>query len=183
MKSSRFPILLIAVLLGLLALLATLQYRWLGQISDGERVRLQNRLQMDTQRFAEDFNREMQSAYVNFQIPIEDWREKNWNQFKQGYDFWRERATYPDLIKDFYFVELESVSVWHFNRENKSFEAAEWTETLNRLKPKFAAQENFQTVAEEIPALLMPVHEAEAKLKQIDILTPKAGIETMPSVE
>jgi signal transduction histidine kinase len=157
---------LIAILLGLLTLLATLQYRWLGQISDGERVRLQNRLQADTRRFAEDFNREMQSAYLNFQLPVEDWRGKNWNEFSQRYDFWRERAAYPNLIRDFYFVELESRAVWRFNRENKSFETAEWTENLNRLKPKFAAEENFESVDEEIPALLMAVHDGEEKIKQ-----------------
>lgn len=189
MKSSRFPILLIAVLLALLALLATLQYRWLGQISEGERVRLQNRLQTDTQRFAEDFNREMQSAYLNLQIPVEDWREKNWNEFNQRYDFWRNRATYPDLIRDFYFIELESEKVWHFNRENKSFAPAEWTENLNRLKPKFAAEGNFQPVAEEIPALLMPVREGEAetekeeKIKQIAVSPSKSNFEALHLVE
>ena len=183
MKSSRFPILLIAILLGLLALLATLQYRWLGQISDGERVRLQNRLQADTQRFADDFNREMQSAYLNFQIPVEDWREKNWNEFNQRYEFWRARAAYPNLIKDFYFVELESGAAWHFSRENKFFERVEWTENLDRLKPRFAAEENLQSVVEEIPALLMAVHEAEPKLEQIDLLTTKRGLETLPSME
>ena len=45
-----------------------LQYRWLGQISDAERDRLQSRLRDDTNRFAEDFNREIQSVYFNFQI-------------------------------------------------------------------------------------------------------------------
>src|SRR5687768_4039399 len=189
MKSSRFPILLIAVLLGLLALLAALQYRWLGQISDGERVRLQNRLQADTQRFAEDFNREMQSAYFNFQLPVEDWREKSWNEFSQRYDFWRERAAYPHLVKDFYFVELESQAAWHYNRENKSFERAGWTENLHRLKSKFAAEENFESVAEEIPALLMPVQEGEEKfkqeekIKQIVISPSKSDLEVLQSTE
>ncbi|MGI8638514.1 MAG: hypothetical protein ACR2MG_00955, partial [Pyrinomonadaceae bacterium] len=67
MKRSRFTILLVISLLGLLCLLATLQYQWLGQISQSERERLERNLQTDTQRFAEDFNREMQTAYFNFQ--------------------------------------------------------------------------------------------------------------------
>ncbi|MGI8639886.1 MAG: hypothetical protein ACR2MG_08015, partial [Pyrinomonadaceae bacterium] len=67
MKRSWLTILLVIGLLGLLGLLATLQYQWLGQISQSERERLERNLQTDTQRFAEDFNREMQTAYFNFQ--------------------------------------------------------------------------------------------------------------------
>ena len=101
MHRSWFPITLVILLLGLLALLATLQYRWLGQISDGERERLQNRLQIDTRRFAEDFNREIQNAYFNFQLTSEVWRDKNWNAFNQRVDFWRGKTAYPNLIKNF----------------------------------------------------------------------------------
>ena len=58
MKRSRFQILLVIGLLGLLGVLAALQYVWLGQISDAEKDRMTKRLQTDTARFAEDFNRE-----------------------------------------------------------------------------------------------------------------------------
>lgn len=183
MRHSWFSVLVILVLLALLALMATLQYRWLGQISDGERVRLESRLQADTQRFAEDFNREMQSAYLNFQIPVEDWREKNWNEFAQRYDFWRERAAYPHLIRDFYFVELESAAVRRFDRENRIFAPSDWSESLLRLKPLLAVDGDFQSVAPEIPALLMPVHEVGTELKQIKILPSKVETETVSPIE
>ena len=167
----RFPILLVAALLLLLGVLAFLQYRWLGQISDGERERLRRNLQSDTQRFADDFNREMQNAYFNFQIDAKAWREKNWSEFNERYKFWREKTAYPDLIKNFYFVELESQTVLRFNKGNQAFEAAQWTENLNKLKPKFTAEEHFQPVAEEIPALLMPVHEIEKRFDRILVRT------------
>src|SRR5688572_11736136 len=99
MKRSWFPILVVAGLLGLLGLLATLQYRWLGQISDGERERLQRLVQSETQRFAEDFNREIRTAYFSFQMPGGVWREKNWNEFNQRLSIWRERTAYPNLIQ------------------------------------------------------------------------------------
>ncbi len=117
MKGSLFTILLAVGLLGLLVLLATLQYQWLGQISQAERERLERNLQTDTVRFAEDFNREMQNAYFNFQIDAKNWREKSWREFNERYKFWREKTAYSDLIKDFYFVELESGQLLRFNKE------------------------------------------------------------------
>src|SRR5206468_11894465 len=48
-----------AALLGLIALLATLQYRWLGRISDAERERMRASLNARASEFAQDFDREL----------------------------------------------------------------------------------------------------------------------------
>ncbi|HMS39023.1 MAG TPA: HAMP domain-containing sensor histidine kinase [Pyrinomonadaceae bacterium] len=173
MKSSRFTIILVAVLLTLLGVLAYLQYAWLGQISDGERERLQRNLQMDTQRFAEEFNREIQNAYFNFLVDGKVFSEKNWSEFNERYDFWREKATYPELIKEFYFVETESGAILRFNKENRLFESANWTENLNKLKPKLSQDESLRPIAEEVPALLMPVREMTEKLDRILVRKPQ----------
>jgi hypothetical protein len=50
-------------LIVLLALLAVLQYRWLGQVSAGERELMQASLRISADRFREDFNREFNRAY------------------------------------------------------------------------------------------------------------------------
>lgn len=161
MKRSWFSILTVAILLGLLVLLAALQYKWLGQISDREREHLAMRLDGDTHRFAEDFNREIQNAYFNFQLPSDGWREQKWDEFNERYKFWRERTDYRDLIKDFYFVELgKEQKLSRYDRGKGVFENAEWTDELNRLKPNFA-EDKIEPIFEEIPALLMPVHDEE----------------------
>ncbi len=183
MKRPWFPITLVILLLGLLALLATLQYRWLGQISDGERTRLQNHLQIDTRRFAEDFNREIQNAYFNFQLSSEVWRDKNWNEFNQRLDFWRGKTAYPNLIKNFYFLELGGENLLRYDNQNKTFQAADWTANLINLKPKITDEKNFQPITEEIPALLMPVHAAEDKISRvINIRTAELEQEDISSV-
>ena len=175
MTRSWFPILVVAGLLGLLAVLATLQYRWLGQISDGERERMKARLETDTRRFAEDFNREIQSAYFSFQMPSEAWREKNWNEFNQRVAIWRERAAHPNLISDFYFVEAgEAQNLSHFNREKGAFEPTQWTDELNNLKPKLAAL-GAETVDAENLALLMPIFDTDAPVDRIFIRTERPG--------
>ncbi len=56
----------IMAVVALLVLLATLQYRWIGQLSSAERERLQNDLHAAAERFADEFNRETGRA---MQIP------------------------------------------------------------------------------------------------------------------
>jgi len=181
MRRSWSPILLVAVLLGLLALLATLQYQWLGQISRAESDRLERNLQTDTNRFAEDFNREIQNAYFNFQLPADIWRAQNWAEFNARYKFWREKTQYPDLIKDFYFVELAaSQNISRYNREKGAFEIAEWTDALNKAKPNFTDEKYFNPIAEDLPALLMPVHVEEETGKRIMIRTRTPTVSPLP---
>lgn len=171
MKSSRFPILLIAVLLLLLGLLAFLQYRWLGQISNGERERLSRVIKSDTERFADDFNSEIQNAYFNFQMNAKIWREKNWKEFNERYDFYKQKTKYPDLVKDFYFVELgENPTLFRYQKEAKDFSGEQWNDELNKLKP-LLDEEHSATINEEIPALLMPVYEEPEKVEQILVRT------------
>ena len=171
MKSSRFPILIIGVLFALLSLLAFLQYRWLGQISDGERERLTRTVKADTERFAEDFNREIQNAYFNFQMNADVWREKNWNEFNERYDFYKEKTAYPDLIKDFYFVEAgENPTLLKYQFEKKEFLNAEWNAELNKLKPVLIGDDP-ASINEEFPALLMPVHEMTEKIEHLIVRT------------
>lgn len=178
MKRSRFSILLVAGLLVLLSVLAFLQYRWLGQISDGERERLARSLQTETARFAEDFNREMQNAYFNFQLNADVWRNQKWDEFDARRDFWLSKTAYPNLIKDFYFAELGGEQkILRFNSENKIFESTNWTENLEKLKPKLTTEGNFQPVAEEIPALLMPVYEPEEQFDRILVRTNRTPAE------
>ena len=167
MKRSWFSILTVAVLLGLLVVLAALQYKWLGQISDREREHLHMRLESDTKRFAEDFNREIQNAYFNFQLPSKSWRAENWEEFNKRYQFWGEKTAYKGLIKDFYFVELGTEEkLVHYNKEKGVFEPAAWTDELNALKP-LLNEENIEPIVEKIPALLMPVYDEPDSIKRI----------------
>ncbi|HEV3063239.1 MAG TPA: HAMP domain-containing sensor histidine kinase [Vicinamibacterales bacterium] len=56
-----------ATLLVLLAVLATLQYRWLGDVSSAERERLLGSLRARAAEFSSDFDREIARVYVSFQ--------------------------------------------------------------------------------------------------------------------
>lgn len=168
MKSSWFPISLVAVLLGLLVLLASLQYKWLGQISDAERVRLNERLQDDTKRFAEDFNREIQSVYYGFQIEAEDFRNTDWNTFNERLNYWKNQTGFPELIKEFYFIKKgDEQTLLKFNPQAGAFEKADWTDDLRNIGQKTNAEDDFNPILEERTALAMPVFNKNEDVRQI----------------
>ena len=54
---------MVALLLAL-PILALLQYRWIGQVSQGDLERLQARLRADTAQFAEEFDADLQRVAV-----------------------------------------------------------------------------------------------------------------------
>ena len=158
MKDSKFSILLVIGLLGLLGLLATLQYRWLGQISDGERERMQKRLETDSERFAEDFNREIRNAYFTFQIGARTWQDNDFTEFRERFAYWKSNTAFPQLIKDFYFVK--DGEIFQYNPNSQEFAVAEWTDELKNLSQNFGQDQQFQAINEKTFTLSMPIYES-----------------------
>lgn len=172
MKRSMFPIFLIVALLGLLVLLAGLQYKWLGQISDAERVRLEERLRDDTGRFAEDFNREIQKVFYSFQVDAENFENKNWNTFNKRFIYWKSQTQYPELAKKFYFLKNNADQMpLKYSAENIAFEEAIWTEDLRAIENQLTKTEESHPILEEQTALAMPIYEREDDVKQFFIRT------------
>lgn len=132
-------LLLVAVMLGLLALLATLQYRWLGQVSTGERERMQASVSAGATRFSQDFNREITRAYLSFQMDSAMLREENAGEFTERYAQWDAKAPYPQLVSDVFVFdkgEGAALRLSRYNREQKKFEPVEWPAELAQLRPR-----------------------------------------------
>jgi hypothetical protein len=87
MKRSWFSALLIAGVIGVLTLFLGLQYMWLTEVSEATRERMHKRVETDANRFAEDFDREMQAAYYNFQTPAEVWKDSAWDGIQRSIRF------------------------------------------------------------------------------------------------
>ncbi|MBK8809139.1 MAG: HAMP domain-containing histidine kinase [Acidobacteria bacterium] len=167
MKRVSHSLVFVVVMIALLAVLAVLQYVWLGQVSDGERERLKARLESDTRRFADDFNREMQSAYFNFQLPINIWESNDWSEFNDRYDFWRGRSAYPNLIRSFSFVDLKRDSILVYDSASKSFVPGTLPENVAGVRTMLKQSGEVPAVASEVPALLMPVYDVHESIKKI----------------
>ncbi|REJ78868.1 MAG: sensor histidine kinase [Acidobacteria bacterium] len=168
------PLVLIAVLLGLLTVLAALQYRWLGQISDAESVRLKSRLVDDTRRFSEDFNREIQMAYFGFQASSDVFKPGEKNEFAKRYEFWRQSTAYPELINEIYFYRNSEDAVpLRFDRNKYAFEEAEWSAPLSEVRSAIGDGRKLQAILSEPIALTLPVFEEKKNVEHFVIRTRK----------
>ena len=91
-----------AALLGLIVLLATLQYQWLGQISAAERDRMRANLTTRTAAFAMDVDRELTRAYLTYQLdPMQDDAALA-TRLVARHERWQGTSRYPRLVKDVY---------------------------------------------------------------------------------
>lgn len=151
----------------LLAVLAVLQFWWIGQISDAERDRMRARLETDSKRFAEDFNREIQSAVMNFLFSYDFWQGNDFGEFATRYDYWRDRAAHPDLIKTFVYFEPETNRTLVFSDELRSFSIGELPPELSPYRDKFTAVVETGRVIDDLPAIVMPIYQSGTQLDRL----------------
>ncbi|HVF30573.1 MAG TPA: HAMP domain-containing sensor histidine kinase [Pyrinomonadaceae bacterium] len=167
MKRTWFSFLIVAVIIGLLTLFLGLQYKWLSEVSVAERERMQKRVEDDTMRMAEDFNREMHAAYYNFQTDAETWKNADWREFNERYEFWKTRTAYPDLIRDIYFLSSRpDTKPLRYDPDKHVFEPAERTAELEALKPQLTA-DAARNVYEDAMAMVLPVFKADKHLEHV----------------
>lgn len=143
-----------AALLGLILLLAVLQYRWLGQISEAERAQRRATLAAGALEFAQDFDREITRAYLLFQTdgPIASGAgdEELAARFAARYDRWQATARFPRLLKEFYAFSQDeagagdakaraaAVQLRRFDPVTRRLEPVDWPDTMRNWRDQFA---------------------------------------------
>jgi signal transduction histidine kinase len=128
-------LLLVMALLALLPLLAVLQYRWLGQVSEGERERMKNNLNASAKQFSQDFDREVTTIFLAFQPTLHPFSDQTQDDFAARYRRWRDTAAHPRLVSEVYqTVAGEGGGLARFNASTGVFEPCEWPEKLTRLR-------------------------------------------------
>jgi two-component system sensor histidine kinase SenX3 len=177
-------ILLFSGLILLLIVSGALQYRWQSQISESQREKMHKTTQENVSRLADDFNKEVQNAYFNFQVGAEDWRAKNYQPFNERYDFWRGKTNYPDLIADFYFFDAAGAETpLKFDVARKTFVPVEWTPELHDIFTRTSDEKNFHPVFDDIYTLVLPEHAEPPKVTHVLLRQPKAEAESQVRVE
>ncbi len=177
----RVPMFVVAAaLLGLIVLLATLQYQWLGQVSAAERERMKANLATRAAGFAQDFDREVTRAYLTFQVDPVNEGENLAARMAFLHDRWLASSRYPRLVKDVYLVpragDPGALLLQRFNATTRFIEPVEWPASLQPLQKQIAVQ--FETpvppsalgsgttmmirsmpsvVWESVPALVVPM--------------------------
>src|SRR5512144_1514245 len=134
----------VAVLVLLLPLLAALQYRWLGQLSEAERTQIRDFLQVAANRFSLDFNNELSSVYETFLVapgasaggpPDLDLRKK--------YAKWVSASPTPHLLKNVWLATAEAgkdLALSRFVPQTGALEPSSWPAGLNPLRNQLERQ-------------------------------------------
>ena len=203
---SRPPLFAVAAaLLALIALLATLQYQWLGRISDAERERMKSTLSARAAAFAEDFDRELTLAFMLFQVepPIRHdgvvvAAEDVAARLAARYDRWQTTARYPRLVKDYFVVARVTgtpVRLQRFAETTRTLEDADWPAALEPIRAQIADTREektstgtlvFRTMAtalwEEVPALVVPSAPAAMVMLRPQGMRPEPGRSAAPLI-
>src|SRR6266849_1745911 len=103
------PLAIGALLLALLAALATLQYRWIGQVSELESHRLRASLAAAGGQFADELDREIARAFLIFrrEWAVADDGGDLGARMAQQYRRWLDEAPYPRLIAEILYIHLD----------------------------------------------------------------------------
>jgi signal transduction histidine kinase len=154
-------------LLGLIALLATLQYKWVGRISDAERDRMRASLNTRASGFAQDFDAELTRAYLLFQADLTA-SESRESRLAIRYDRWQATARYPRIIKEVYVAGADSL-LHRYDPSTHSLLPVAWPAVLEPIRAQIVARPDaaplpgtlfFRTLPaaiwDSVPALLIP---------------------------
>lgn len=98
-------LLLATALVVLLGVLAWLQYRWLGQVSEAERERMQTTLSAGAARFTQDFDRELGRVYLSLKLDADVWGARDGEAYAARYEEWRATTPHAQLVRDIYVVD------------------------------------------------------------------------------
>lgn len=157
MRATRLStrLLLPAGLILLVILLGTLQYRWLGQVSEAERAQLQRSLSQRANEFAQEFDREIGLAFEQLTIDSVALEGDPWPAVATRYDAWHERAMFPDMVRALYLAQSEGDghALARWSPESRTGEPIAWPDHFAGVKHALAnsAPRTSSTIA--IPAM------------------------------
>jgi signal transduction histidine kinase len=151
------------VLLALLAVLATLQYRWIGSTSQAERGRLQAGAQARAIQMAQEVDAEISKAYFTFyQMALQPKTADPARFASTQYARWLETAKHPGLIRGVFLVTLgETTPQLRRVIPGKGAEPAEWPPEFAEWNRQFKSNAGLQQpalrsfVIGEIPAFFV----------------------------
>jgi len=160
--------LMCAVLL-LLPVLGVLQYRWVGQVSQAERERMQANLLKITTRFAEDFDHEvaheLANSSISFQRGMEVEPDRMVEEFTRQYRKWHQSTQYPKMFRRGCLAEIPRAQgepkLSCFNAKTGEFEKTEWPAEFVSVRERLAGFAAGRIVArspaEDGPIIVTPL--------------------------
>ena len=132
----RIQLALAAALILLLAILATLQYRWIGEVSQAERDRMHASARHAAEGVAADFDREISRALQDFGLPpgSSDASGKIGPHVAASAKRWAAESRFPSLIREALVAERPAdggLRLFRVNLSSGVLEAIEWPPELD----------------------------------------------------
>jgi signal transduction histidine kinase len=173
-RAPRLPLYAaVAGLLVALVLLATLQYRWVGQVGEAERARLQSGARARAEQLAQDFDREVTRAFALLQLDEDMLAPDGGERYAARFERWLARSEHPGLVAAVYVMAPEkgTLALRRFDKAQRTFVAAEWPPAMAALRARFEGTEAgpgrsergpgprgpFGVVDDEVPAIVSPI--------------------------
>jgi signal transduction histidine kinase len=151
---------LTAALLVLLPALAILQYRWVGQLRDAARERMQRNLHNAARQFQDSFDSEIARAFVSLQVDT----ARSSDQYAERYAAWASTTAYPWLVANVYVIDAigRDLRVSRWDSHTRTFAPAGWDGALEGTRAVFASELAAFTSAGRRPfdRQLLRAHEA-----------------------
>ncbi len=120
--------------MAVLAVLAALQYHWLGQVSEAERQRMHETMTTRARALAADIDREVARVYLAFQL-----REPEAKQIESAlgarYRMWRETSRHADLVSGIYAVAPDG-SLRTFDTRAGNLAPIDWPADLKAIQAR-----------------------------------------------
>ncbi len=109
-RNNRLSWLITSLLVILVAVLGALQYRWLGQVAEANRLQSKAALDTAVQRFAEDFNDELSRLLVALKAGrLTRHRDLLGPAAARALEDWRDTADFPELVQGIYLLDSEGL--------------------------------------------------------------------------
>mgnify|MGYP001162883217 CR=1 FL=1 len=146
-------LLVVAALTALLPLLAVLQYRWLGEVSLGERERMKRTLDAGAGQFARDFDREMGNLYAAFTPGVLTDEGSGHAQLIAQYLRWRQTSTRPQLVDQIYQTSSDAGGnpvLFRLDRGDLKLVETPWPDRLSRLREEMLRENGADNAAESV---------------------------------
>jgi signal transduction histidine kinase len=122
---------------GLLSVLAALQYRWLGEVSDAEKERMQARMHASAARFARDFDRELTRALVLLTPGGPPRRERE--SYGERRQRWASAAMFPELVRGVFVAapgDDRTLRLFGVDEQSGNLSPVAWPDDLARLRSR-----------------------------------------------
>lgn len=139
--SAKRPVAHVAVLAALavsLVVLAVLQYRWISQISEADRERIQAGLENSVRQFRQEFNRELLDLCRASEPRRGPEAGEDWNRVADRLENWLQVSPYAGLVSQVYIWEaqedVQSSQVLRLDRATRSFVATDLPQELAAVK-------------------------------------------------